>query len=350
MPDLVLRVDGQKLTGWETFRLERSLEAFAGAFSATVSDRRDFPIPEGAAVEAILDGFPILTGWIDVVRPSFDARSRSVTIAGRDRTAELVDCSPVDLSAQFEHVALDGLASDLARPFGVQVVVAGDPGAEFERFALHPGETVHEALERAARLRGVLLTTDGLGRLVLEKPGTTRAAVDLVEGENLLAGTGRFDRSSRFRRYVVRGQLQGSDLLFADETSTEGEAFDEAVRSVRTTLILAEAGVDIATAQKRAEWEAAVRRARGSALQVTLQGWRQGAAGPLWIPNVLARLRSPTLRIDRVLLVSSVLFTLDPRGGTTTELDLVHPDAYSPEPSLKREDDLSDDLADPEED
>lgn len=348
MPDVVLKVDGQRLTGWETFELTRSLEAVAGAFACDVSDRDGFPIPEGAAVEVLLEGFQALSGWIDVVRPSFDARERRVSIVGRDRTGDLVDCVPVDAPAEFEGLALDGLAADLSAPFGISVVVAGDPGPVFERFALQPGETVFEALERAARQRGVLLTTDGLGRLVLEEPASSRAQVELVEGVNLLSGTGNFDRSSRFRRYVVRGIQSASDLLFADECRVEGEAFDDAVRKNRALLIVASTEIDTETAQSSAEWEASVRRARGQALSVTLQGWRQVAGGPLWRPNLLARVRSSTLRVDRDLLVSQVRYRLDTRTGTTTELELVHADAYKKRPVLELESDLAADLADPE--
>lgn len=353
MPDLVLKVEGQRLTGWTALELTRSLEAVAGSFSLEVSDRDGFPVPEGAALELFLEGQALVTGFADVVRPRFDPRSRSVTVQGRDKTADLVDCVPVDAEAEFSDLTLDGLAHELARPFGIEVVVAGDPGAPFPRFALQPGETAFEALERAGRLRGVLLTTDGLGRLVLENPGIARAEVALVEGTksspgNVIAGTGGFNRSERFRRYVVKGSRPGSDLIFGDELQSEAEAFDDAVRKSRSTLILAEASIDQETAQRRAEWEATVRRARGSALQLVVQGWRQKPGGALWRPNTIARVVSPTLRVDRELLISATRFRLDARTGTTCELELMPSDAFQPKPVLDVASDLADDLADPE--
>ena len=349
MTEIVLLVEGRRLTGWEELTLTRSIEAVAGSLTLKVSDRDGFPVPEGAAMRLELGGVPMLTGWVDAVRRSFTARERSVEVIGRDRTGELVDCSPLDAPPEFEGLALDGLAEDLAAPFGIEVAIAGDPGAVFPRFAIQPSETVFEALERAARLRGVLLTTNGLGQLVLENPASSRASGSLVEGVNLISGRGRFDRSERFRRYVVHGQRAGSDLLFSDELRTQGEAFDDAVRKTRGLLVLAEAEADIATCQRRAEWEATVRRARGSSIELVVQGWEQ-APGELWRPNQVVRVTSPTLRLDRDMLLTSARYERDPRSGTTTTLELVHPEAFTPKPVLARDSDLSDDLADPDED
>lgn len=348
MPELALKVDGRRLTAWEGFELVRSIQAVAGAFSLETSDRTGFPVPEGARVQLEVEGEPALDGWVDGVRPRFDALERRVSIVGRDRTADLVDCSVVDTAAEFLGLTLDGLAAELAAPFKVAVLTTADVGAPFERFAVQPGETVFEALERAARFRGLLLTTDGQGRLVLEAPAARRATVELVEGANVKAGSGVYDRSSRFRRYLVQGQRSGSDLLFGDGCRSDGEAFDDAVRSSRALLILAEGWVDLDSAQRRAEWEATVRRARGSAVSLKVQGWRQGPAGALWSPNSLVRVRCPSLRLDRDLLISGVRLSLDPRAGSSSELELVHPEAFTPQPDLTLESDLAADLADPE--
>lgn len=348
MHDVRLVVDGQRLTGWKTFDLVRSIEAIAGAFAVTTSDRVGFPVPEGSAVEVQVEGETVLSGWIDSVRPSFDKTSRSVAIAGRDRTADLVDCSPLESESEYSGLSIDGLATEIARPFGIQVVTVADPGPVFERFAIQPGETAFEALDRAARLRGVLLSGDGAGGLLIDRPASARAGAALVEGENLLGGSGAFDRSGRFRRYVVRGAQAGSDLIYGDDLRSEAEAFDDAIRKTRGIVILAEGSADPGTSQRRAEWEATVRRARGSALTVNVQGFRQGPGLGLWRPNLLARVRSSTLRVDRDLLVSGVRFRLDAQGGSTTSLELVGADAFQRRPVLERESDLADELADPE--
>lgn len=338
MPDVVLKVAGQRLTGWESLELTRSLEAVSGSFEASVSNRDPFPIEEGAEVEVWLEGFQVLTGHLDLLRRSFTARERTLTLAGRDRTADLVDCVAVDAPAEFEGLGLDGIAIELAKAFEIPVHTLADVGKEFERFALQPGETAFVALERAARLRGVLLTTDGLGGLLLETPSSARAAVELVEGRRgpggLLAGRGSFDRSDRFHRYVTRGNLVGSDLLYAEECETGGEAFDDAIRKTRSTLILCDGEADDQTAQALAEWNATVRRARGSALQVVVQGWRQLPLGDLWRPNLVVHTRSATLRVARDLLISQVRFRLDVQNGTTTELELVGVNAYQRKPVL----------------
>jgi prophage tail gpP-like protein len=64
--------------------------------------------------------------------------------------------------------------------------------------------------------------------------------------------------------------------------------------------------------------------------EITVAGWRQGD-GSLWQPNQLVAVYAPWLGLDRDLLVSSVEFASDAHAGTTTTLQLVHPDAYLPE-------------------
>lgn len=59
-------------------------------------------------------------------------------------------------------------------------------------FKTNPGDTVFETLEQLARAKGVLLTTDGRGRLVICRASKKKAATVLELGKNVFEGKGKF--------------------------------------------------------------------------------------------------------------------------------------------------------------
>ena len=54
--------------------------------------------------------------------------------------------------------------------------------------------------------------------------------------------------------------------------------------------------------------------------------------GPLWEPNMLVSVRIPWMRLDGEMLIRQVSHSKDDSGGTTTDLELVSPQAFEPEP------------------
>lgn len=339
MPDVRLRVNGRDYGGWKTIRVTRGIECIAGSFDLTVSDRwleaeLAWPIREEDECSVLLDGEVVLTGYVDRRTHQLSADDRSLSVAGRDRTGDLVDCSAV--LGQWEWIDADllVLAKKLCEPFGIPVrVAAGVPLKKVTRLTVDPGDSAFDALERACRIAGVLPVSDGRGGLVLSRPGSARATSGIVEGRNLKAGTVEYDAASRFRRYIVMGQQPGTDEGAGElAAAVRGEAFDQGVRrAARVLLVRPEGNVTQEFADTRAQWEATVRAARGSAINVTVQGWRQGS-GALWPLGVRVPVESKTLGLDGDLVIAQATYALDQSGGTTTELVLRRPDAFLPEP------------------
>jgi hypothetical protein len=118
-----------------------------------------------------------------------EATQHVVRIAGRSRTADLIDCQSEVEGGEFRNSDLAAIARAVAQPFGVQVVAEADVGAPFDLVAMEKTETVFAFLERLARLRGVLLTDDPQGRLVIARADSGAAAGRLVQGDRVLAGS-----------------------------------------------------------------------------------------------------------------------------------------------------------------
>jgi prophage tail gpP-like protein len=336
--DLALLVGGRRYGGWKSVRVTRSIESLAGSFDLEVSDRwggqdQAWPIAEEDACRVEIAGQAVIDGYVDKRSISLSATARSLSYSGRDRAAALVDSSVVLERWSFRKTSLLDLASKLAAPFGVNVALAArvtlpEPP---QKTVINPGDSPYQAIQRAAAATGVLMVSDGAGGVVLTRAGTSRATTSLVQGENVLAASVEYDAAERFARYVVATQVGGTDEASGAATRIQATARDEGVlRQERVLMIRPEAGITADYARQRADWEARIRAARAETVSVTVLGWQQ-VGGELWPLNALVSVRIPAIGVSGDLLVSEIEHSLS-EAGEVTQLRLVRPDAFAPEP------------------
>lgn len=348
MAEISLRVGGKRYAGWKSVRVMRGIECVSGSFDLSVSDRwqadsAPWPIRKGDECELFIGAETLITGYVDAREPAYGPEEHSLSVAGRDRTGDLVDCSALLKTWEFLNVPVLTLAKRVAEPFGISVTLS--PGLQvpppLAKVTADPGDTAFEVIERACRMAGLLAVADGRGGLLLTRPGRGRAATELVEGQNILAASSREDASGRYARYVVMGQHAGADETFGESAArVQATARDAGERrTARVLVIRPEGNVTPAHAKRRAEWEATVRAARGDTVTVTVQGWTQ-ADGSVWPVNALVRVRSPRIDVDGDLLICQAVYGAD-EGGTTTQLTLRRPDAFQPEPVVPKRDKAS---------
>ncbi|WP_165494508.1 phage baseplate assembly protein [Pseudoxanthomonas winnipegensis] len=333
MPELALVLGGTAYGGWTSIYVHRSLEEVAGSFELSLTERwpeheQPLVIQPGAACVVTIDGKPVITGYVDAVDQGYDATNHTLNVSGRDKTADLVDCSATFGKGEWRNAKLDQVARDLSSPFGITVRASGDLGAPFPSFAIEPGESAYDCLERAARQRGLLLASNGAGELVVGQAGTGKVGTALRSGENLLSGAVRNDNASRYSQYTVLGQRAGSDLVSgAAAAHVKAQATDTGVARFRPLVIVDEDQGDMASFQRRAKWEASVRAARALTYTALVQGWTH--ASGLWETNTLVQVYDPVLRLARELLVRDVDYGLDASSGQVSQLVLTPAEAYS---------------------
>jgi len=340
--DLNLIVGGRRYGGWKSIRVTRSIESLAGSFALEVSDRWggqeiSWPIAEEDACRVELDGESVIDGYVDRRSLSISATARSLSYSGRDRAAVLVDCSAVLPKWSIKNANFLDLARKIAEPFGLQVNVQAGldvrslTSLSKKTAAITPGESAYSVLEQAARAAGVLVVSDGRGGILITRAGTARAGTSLVEGKNILAASVEYDATERFARYIIATQVSGTDAAYGAVTRIRAEATDESVRrSERVLLIVPEKSLGTDYARQRADWEARIRAAKAETVTVSVQGWRQ-PGGALWPLNVLIAVRAPSIGVNGDLIISQIDHSLSD-GGEITELRLVRPDAFTPEP------------------
>lgn len=330
---LRLVVEGREFAGWQEITVDSSLEAIARSFRVAARARwprelHAFRVRPGSAVEVYVGSDLAITGWIDKLEASFDSGSHTISVTGRSKTSDLVDCSAISDPGHWRARTVQQIAGDLAAPYGVAVVADVDTGEPIPRFALSDGETVGAALQRLAALRSLLVTDDASGRLRLTRAGSSRASVAIVVGQNALSGRSSVDVSGRFSEYRCKAQRAGGDTDFGSVLQTSQTADDtETLGRVRILELTAEGGEDAARAKQRAEWEAATRYGQSISASYDLRGWRQGVGGPLWAPNEIATVRDDLGGIRGDMLVVDVSLTVG-SNGTRTALTLAPPEGF----------------------
>jgi prophage tail gpP-like protein len=327
-----LRVGGKEYTGWESVSITRSLENACSSFgfASTMHDpatRSDFKMRVGAACEIYIDETLVITGFIDEINPSHDAGSHEIPVAGRSKTEDIVDCSAAVAPGQWTKQKVEAIAAVLCQPYGIQVLAEVDTGDPAAKHVVEIGETIYESIERLCRGRGLLLTDDPQGRLVLTRAGSLRATDSLVLGQNMLSCSARFGAAGRFSEYRCYGQRAGDDQNHGPKVSkSKGVATDPAIERPRILVVLAEEQADSKRCGDRATWEAATRAGKSVEVNVRVQGWTQ-SDGTLWTPNTLTHVTDSIIGVDDDLLIVEVTYQQS-NEGTITELKLAPADGF----------------------
>lgn len=172
-----LYIGGSIFSGWLTVSVRRSLEHLAGSFELGLmlpGERIPSALRTGQSLTLRINGQTVISGWLDQVSQRISATRHQISINGRDKTGDLVDCAAIHPGSQWRNRTLAQIAADLCAPFGIAVrwQVNDDTAARpFSSFTLENSETVADALTRAARHRGVLVTSNADGDLVFTQAG-----------------------------------------------------------------------------------------------------------------------------------------------------------------------------------
>lgn len=331
--DVILKIGGKAYSGWTSVRISTSIETLCAGFSLELVDRAPgqasrYDISNQAPCEIWLGSDLLITGYIYDYDEQWGAREHRISVSGRDRTGDLVDCA-ADTRA-FKGQKLEAIVAALLKPFGLSVQVDIATGAAFAAFQSEPGEKVIEAITRMCRMRGLMLRTDRNARLIIYRPAESRAIHQLELGRNLTGLSLRSSSADRFSTYKVLGQHQGGEFISAsDAARPKGEARDEGMLRHRPLVLVADEQSTGAGVKARAQWEATTRLGRAETLRASLAGWRNDD-GRLFNVGDTARVVVAPSGIDRNMLITSVELQL--AEASTTSLGLSLPEAYTSEP------------------
>ncbi|QHC35345.1 phage baseplate assembly protein [Komagataeibacter xylinus] len=339
---LRLLVNGRSYSGWIEQRVSCGVERMPRDFEVTATDRSpltpsSITVEPGAEMRILLGDDPVITGYVDRVRPKISGNAHTMVISGRGQGQDLVDCSAIlpGMAIGGSELQADGIIRPLAAKFGIDVTVQGDISLKgaVPQFNINLGETPWDIIDRVTRWAGILCYEGADGNLVLSRVGQNAMASGVVEGVNLQDADATFSMDGRFSDYFAF--VQSVDQFSQIGTQGDvGHVQDTTVPRYRPRAIISEQtqnGQPIA--MQRLNWEKARRIGQSQAVEVIVDSWRD-SAGTLWTPNYRLPVHIPSLKIvNQTLLIGDVEFS---RGedGTHAHMVLMPPEAYEPEPNV----------------
>lgn len=320
MSDVVLKINGGIYRGWTTIKIRRSLEQVADTFNLGVTDNRSGALADqkkiksGDLCEIWIDDDKVITGFVDNVGMSYDNASRSITVSGRSKAGDLVDCS--FLGKQFKNRTLLQIAEELCAPFGLSVISETDTGASFKKQAIEEGQPFFEFIESLARVRAVRLVSNPDGDLVFVRTGNDRVSTPLRLGDNILSASASFSSREQFSEYLIKGQRPGSEQDWgASAADVQVKISGDRVARYRPKVMMIDGPADLSDCRNRGEWQRNTAFGRSRSVVYTVRGWRHSKG--LWAPNNIVSVSDPWLEIEADRLVVTVDYSLDDKGERT---------------------------------
>jgi prophage tail gpP-like protein len=322
---LFIRRDGEDYINFINASVTKSMENVCGAFTfnTTVDENNRFPMKMGDPVEVFADDQKVLTGFIEKISASYDSSSHNITMSGRGKLCDFVDSTISTESLEFqENVSIVEIAKLLLSDIGIDVEVINEAGNidnfnSFDIESIEIGESGFEFLEKLARKRQILITSDEDGNLVFIRASSTLLNAILKnkigeEGNNIYSSSIDIDHTNIFNSYIAMSQLNPSNQAsntghneLASQISIA--AVNNQVRSTRKLTFNSEENSDSFTANDRAIWEANIRRSRSISYEAIVQGQSQNSV--LWEPNFLVDIDDDFAGISGIKVQLVLLFS-----------------------------------------
>lgn len=342
--DVALIIRGASWSGWMDVRITRGIERLPSDFQVGLTEfapgEEPIEILRGDSVVLKIGVDVVLTGYVDRIIRTLDARQHTVIITGRSKCEDLVDCAAEWPGGQIVGSSVLEIAKTLAAPYGINVTCVGDAGPPIPQFNLMRGETPFQIIERLCRFGQLLAYDVPSGDLLLTAVSKTPTASGFKEGVNVIRAQVTASLDQRFSEYFSYLQSMATLSDLGDGGDLQAQITDTAVPRHRRRIMISETSGAIGweIAQKRAGWEAQRRRGRSTEVRITTDSWRD-SAGVLYAPNSLAFVELPTLALrDAAGNIGGVSLTIGEvtyrrgDGGTTCELVLMPSESFTPQP------------------
>lgn len=344
---VLLTTDNLLLTGWKAARISRSIEVGASSFDLICSaDANTLKLigREGAPAKISIGDDTVITGYVETIQQAIAPRMHEITISGRGKLGDLVDCS-CRIDRVNPNATLQALCTSIANPYSVGVTVAENGTREMldglpalPRRIISITETAWEVIERYARYCGVLVYETETGDLMISMAGLNNGSSGLALGHNIEAIVCTKSTLGTFSTYnaVLSAYSAGVDdegipnmpVVTVVATGPAGNA-----NRLRPTYFVSEqSATDRRFIEKRVNWMASRAYGRSRRVRILADNWRDSSGSP-WTPNVNYPVSADLAGIpeNTMLLLAAVTFIRD-ANGTHAELNFGPRQGFLPEP------------------
>jgi len=345
MSTLTLKVNGFEYSNFTSASCSLQLDTLAGqfSFSAIATKNQVIPFNVGDECQVDVNGIKVLTGYIELSDVDYDSTSHDISYLGRSKTGDLIESyiNTIEINAP---VSLKSVIEQVIKDIGMNVKVINQvPGLlDFTKtediISPKVGENAFLFIEKLARKRQVLLTTDADGNVVIVKPNADTAPTGLQnaigkEGNNIETGSISRDETDLYNKYISKSQANLSTLNFSGETKSKDivsqkspVVLDKNIRPSRQLVFQAESSSSDLENENRAKWEQNIRQTRSMVYSVTVATY--GADNKLWMPNQIVNVNDEFAGINGQMLINSVTF-LKEANITETTIGMVNKKSYT---------------------
>lgn len=331
MPDIRLFLNGVKRAHHSSIRIRSSM--VEASSSVELSYGAKVPVPElpkpGDRVRIWVGEEQLFWGNIDRSTTSYDGDAVNTIVMARDLCADADDSSVHPGMAPLAAPTLKQVAETLVGEIdGLSLECEGGSevlgGWVFER-----GATLLSELVRAARSVGYIVRSDGANTVIVEKPAKQTS-------ERLsfsINGTLDLDHSQRYHECLVVADSEDSRASQMS-TASKGQSLDPAIRNSRRLVVIGDRAMTPEIAQRRAEWEQAIRAAESEKLTASTNTWFAEINTRVWRVNTLVSVSIPPLGLSRQPFLLSELELYKDDQVETAQHTYVRRGAFLPEPEV----------------
>jgi len=329
-----LLIAGKSHGDWASYEIDSDLLTPADAWQVTLGMSGGQIPPDvvaGAPVEVKVGGETVLTGRIDEVGHQVSKTSHTFSLSGRDKAADLVDCSAPVFVAKL--VSLKEIIAKIVSAFGIsRYRIDADATRTREKINIEPGDSAWNALAHAAEANGLWPWFEPDGTLVIGGPDySAPVAATLVlrrsgKGNNVISLARQHSMHGRYSEVTVLGQTHGTDTE-PGKHALRADAKDDGVSWHRPRVVVDHEADSYAVARDRARKLIADSRLNGLTLSAVVKGHRivapgQPSDGQLWKPMQRVRVISEPHDLDAIFFLMARKFTRNRNDGTRTALTL----------------------------
>lgn len=329
-----LLIDGKMHDDWESYEVDSDLLTPADAWRVTLG-LADGHMPDavapGALIEVRVGNDTAMTGRIDEIDHAVAKSAHTLTLAGRDGAAILVDCSAPVFVARM--ASLDEIVAKVVRPLGINKIrIEAEATRRREKINVEPGDSAWDVLSHVAEANGLWPWFAPDGTLVIGGPDYSKPPVATLimrksgKGNNVEHLQKSASVHERYSEVTVLGQTHGTELE-TGKHNLRATAKDEGVSWYRPKIVVDHEADSTAVCRDRARKLLADSRLHGLTLSAQVKGHRiiaEGAAadGKLWEPGQRVHVISEPHHINAIFFIMARKFTGGRGQGTQTDLTL----------------------------
>ena len=312
---LSLLLGGNLYASWQSVRVEQNIDHLAHAFSFSAFVNAKQGVPEaGTLCQVRIGALPCLTGYIEKTSTKANSDGVAISVAGRSKTADIVDCSAN--TALPPNAKLEEIAGMLCLPYGIGIITNTNTGAGFLTPRIQ-NDGIFPYLSKLAKQRSCILMTDAMGNLVITRTGAINTGATLTK-ENIKSIEVEKDISNRYSKYVIIGK----SLM---QKSVVGGAIDH---EIKRTRIKQESiySYDPTACIQKANWLKNRMLGESERIKVAVQGLEM-TPGQSWQINTIINVSISEMNITGQYLIAKIELEASKQGSQTT-LYLKKQEAY----------------------